>query len=353
MALHAAAALLFVLATAGHAAARPASLLADITTGKSLAEAPGYTMRSDVSSYLTVSKDVCEYKAALKAATPDFATAKALYTAGKNSVKSDGTVRTFKALATGNNAGEPFWDAYTAYFKTPAFVDQIATQALNGAAPFTDPLARREIAMKAVEANLLMAYIMHELDEAAYKIKELKETGDKDGAPHNVDEVYALYVGGSNECSPMALAAKRGAAFGTCNKVNAAMIKALSAAQAAARAGNLGAFMEARSKIQSLFATVAVQATIEYAEQTEAARKAGEPTAELQAEGYALFRTIEPLVAQASPTAAATVRKLLYPGNPVVPNINTQVAAALRTAYAGLGITAAEVGTYSATPRAC
>jgi hypothetical protein len=49
-ALTAAAALLFVLATAGHAAARPASLLADITTGKSLAEAPGYTMRSDVSS---------------------------------------------------------------------------------------------------------------------------------------------------------------------------------------------------------------------------------------------------------------------------------------------------------------
>jgi hypothetical protein len=179
-------------------------------------------------------------------------------------------------------------------------------------------------------------------------------------------------------CS-MALAAKRGTAFGTCNKVNAAMIKALSAAQAAARAGNLGAFMAARSKIQSLLATVAVQvrppcglragerrwqaraalpppavsrgrpaasgcmrqapppphptptspprpstrnpapcpaaqATIEYAEQTEAARKAGEPTAELQAEGYAFFRTIEPLVAQASPTAAATVRKLLYPG---------------------------------------
>jgi hypothetical protein len=50
----------------------------------------------------------------------------ALYTAGKNSVKSDGTVRTFKALATGNNAGEPFWDAYTAYFKTPAFVDQVS-----------------------------------------------------------------------------------------------------------------------------------------------------------------------------------------------------------------------------------
>jgi hypothetical protein len=107
-------------------------------------------------------------------------------------------------------------------------------------------------------------------------------------------------------------------------------------------------------------------------------------------------------VAKASPAAAATVRKLLYPGaspgqawhrgaaggasalppsiprslarslacsratslapnfdprtcagNPVVAGVNTQVAAALRQAYAGLGITAAQVGTYSAAPKAC
>jgi hypothetical protein len=148
----------------------------------------------------------------------------------------------------------------------------------------------------------------------------------------------------------MALAAKRGAAFGTCGQVNAAMVKAFAAAQAAARTGNAAAFNAARNQIQSLFAVTAVQvrfgrlrtllvaafspaasqadgdlarqgrrltaaasvrdlgwgpvlasrpaptpcsqtaaaaapapqATIEYAEQTEAARKAGEPTAELQ-----------------------------------------------------------------------
>lgn len=60
------------------------------------------------------------------------------------------------------------------------------------------------------------------------------------------------------------LANKRASAFGTCapgvgSKVNADMVKALAAAQAAAAKGDMKAFTVARNKVQSLLATIFVQ----------------------------------------------------------------------------------------------
>jgi len=88
--------------------------------------------------------------------------------------------------------------------------------------------------------------------------------GDKDGAPHNVDEVAAIVLGGEKpECSLATLANKRAVAFGTasgCNsQVNTAMVKALNDARAAARKGDMQAFLAARSKIKSLMSVVFVQ----------------------------------------------------------------------------------------------
>jgi hypothetical protein len=42
------------------------------------------------------------------------------------------------------------------------------------------------------------------------------------------------------------------------------------------------------------------------------------------------------------------LRRLLYPGNPVVPTVNDQAAPALRAAYPGLGISGGDVGTLGA-----
>ncbi|GBF96708.1 hypothetical protein Rsub_09450 [Raphidocelis subcapitata] len=342
---------LAALALAALAAFVPLAAAQADTTGTKLAAAPGYTLGSNVAGYLGVSADVCEYKAALAKATPDFAAAKAIYTQGKNSKKSDGKLRTLQGLARTAGAGEPFWDLYTKHFKTPSFVDALATAALDGVAPYTQPLARREVAAKAVEAGLMTAYMMHEMDEAGYKISELKEFDAKEGAPHNVDEVFALYVGGKTECAPWTLANKRASAFGTCapgvgSKANAEMVKALAAAQAAAGKGDMKAFTAARSKVQSLLANIFVQATIEYASLMDKNLAAGEPTDEYQGEAYGFFSAIEPLVAQASASSAAAVAKLLKPGTPAAPGTAAAVTAALEKAYAGLGITAADVGVY-------
>lgn len=161
-------------------------------------------------------------------------------------------------------------------------------------------------------------YSMHELDEAALKIEDGSLSLAK-GAPHNVDEVAALVAGEKAECSPLGVAARRAAEFGTlaaCGSAQAGvdMMKAVGAAYQAAVKGDAAAFQSARSKVQSAFATVFAQATIGYAKQMDAARAAGKPTAELQAEAYGFYRAIEPLVAQASASSNEAIRKALLPG---------------------------------------
>lgn len=330
------------------AAGTSAQLIKD-TTGKALPAAPAYKFASNVAGYLTVSNDLCEVIAALNTDTPDFAAAKKLYTAGKNSKKSDGSVRTLKGMATGDYSGEPFWDTYIKYYKSPLFIDEMVTKALDGAKPFTTPLARREVAMKGMGPVLQMAYVMHELDEAAYKIGA-KELSDEKGAPHNVDEAVALYIGEKPDCAPWGTSIKRAALFGTqdgcSSKANTAMIKALNDALAAARKGDMKAFMAARGRVQSQFAVTMAQGLLQYANQLEEARVAKQPTDEYQAEGYAFFRAIEPLISQASASSAATINKIMTPGNPVAAGANKEVAAALEKVYAGLGITKADMGAY-------
>ncbi|KAI8471514.1 MAG: Low iron-inducible periplasmic protein-domain-containing protein [Monoraphidium minutum] len=345
----AAAALLLLALAAGAARAQAPG---DDTTGQQLQAAPGYTFGSNVAGYLKVSNDVCDFKAALDKSPPDWAAAKALYLDGKNSRRSDGSVRTLRSLATGSYVGEPFWDLYTEYFQTPAFADDAIIKALDGTPPFVTDAQRRETAGKAVESNLQMAYLMHEMDEAADKIRD-NLLSDATGAPHNVDEVFALYVGEKPECGLWTVSTKRATDFGTMqtcaqSEVNANMLKAFRDAQAAARAGDLPAFLRARDAVQALFAVTYTQATLKYAYEVERDRVAKKPTDEHQAEGYAFFRTIEPLVARANKSSAATVQRIMFPGNAVVPGGDAQVAAAMRAAYPGLQITPAAVGTFEA-----
>ncbi|KAI8471515.1 MAG: Low iron-inducible periplasmic protein-domain-containing protein [Monoraphidium minutum] len=336
------------------AAGAAAQQVLTMTTGKKLDVAPAYTFVSDVAGYLKVSNDVCEFDNALNQPTPNFAAAKKLYASGKNSKKSDGSIRTLKGLGTGDNSGEPFWDQYAKHFKSVTFVDDMVSKALDGVAPFkTTPLARREVARKGVSSNLIMAYLMHEMDEAAYKMGATPpEISDAKGAPHNVDEAFALYVGEKSECSPWGISNKRGTVFDTmdtctASKANTAAVAAFNAALAAARKGDMKGFMAARAKVLSAFAVTSVQATIQYAEQMVANLAAKKPTDEYQAEAYAFFRAVEPLVAQASASSAAAIVKLLMPGSPVTATSAKQVTAALEKAYAGLGITKADVGTYN------
>lgn len=88
------------------------------TTDKQISHAQGYTFGSNVAGYLRLSTDVCDIKAAIgDSATPDYTEAKAIYTDGRNSFKSDGTVRSLRGASHSVLCGGLFvgvcgvWDA--------------------------------------------------------------------------------------------------------------------------------------------------------------------------------------------------------------------------------------------------
>jgi len=60
------------------------------------------------------------------------------------------------------------------------------------------------------------------------------------------------------------------------------------------------------------------------------------------------FRTIEPFIAHVNNNSAATVNRIMTPGNPVPPNALAIVKPALENTYADLNITRSDIGTFGA-----
>lgn len=112
--------------------------------------------------------------------------------------------------------------------------------------------------------------------------------------------------------------------------------------------GDVVAAQGATSEILRLMTITYVQASIRYAHVMDGDLESGDADAARvhQAEGWAFFRVIEPLVASVDADAAATIASYydLSAGAPRA-GAGAAVQAALESTYAGLGITAADVGT--------
>jgi len=323
----------------------------DNTKGMQLSSVQGYTFGSEVGGYLTVSKDVCEFKAALAKSPPDYDAAKKIYQDGKNSKKSDGSMRTLRGMASDSYAGEPFFDNYTTYFGSAAFLDKFVMDALNGNPPFTKDSQRTEAASKSVESTLQMVYLMHELDEAAGKIMKNDLSASK-GAPHNIDETWALYVGEDKSCGLYDQGLKRAVDFGTlesctAGKSNSQALAAHQKMYQASLAGDIPRFEAARQEMVEAFLITYLQSTLKYAKMMDQDLAAGKDPSEHQAEGFAFFRTIQPLVARADNKTAKAIHDIFYPGNAItMGTTESRVRAALEPLYPELGVTKAEIGTY-------
>lgn len=336
-----------VLAFAASSSAQPD------TTGKQFSAAQGYTFGSNVGGYLAVSKDVCDFEAALKRSPPDFAGAEKIYTTGGNSKKSDGSIRTLKSL-TGPFTGEPFFDLYARFYGSPAFMDSQVMAALNGAAPFTSQPARLEGSEKSVETMLQWVYLMHELDEAAEKIRN-NQLSASSGAPHNIDETWALFVGEAKSCGLYDQVMSRAANFGTqttCSTAKATEL-ALSAhirMYRAAQEGDLRAFERARKDMERVMMIQCLQATLRYSNLMERDMRDKNDVlmADHQAEGFVFFRTIAPLVNMTNPATAREVLSIMTPGAPVATGASSKVATALEPVYAKWNLTAEDMGTLGA-----
>lgn len=185
-------------------------------------------------SHSMIDLDIQEIKKAV--GQSEWATAKQIYEGGKNSKKSDGSVRNLKSFSTSfSKAGaiqaEPLAQLGNAYWGRYDYGDAMVTAALDAKddAQFgnykTGSLAktadaRSQVIEKGIQFSVVWQYALHEMETAIAKYKEGKYDVAK-GAPYYLDEAWAFYAGSletggaKTGVSTYIAAEKQGPKFGT------------------------------------------------------------------------------------------------------------------------------------------
>ena len=308
-----------------------------------------YMPLSDVASHARVVLDICDINALLPKDEPiDYAAVKLIYEEGGNSVKGDGSIRTIAGFAR-TERDEAIWNDYVSYYGDPTWLDTFTMSAIEGTGVFAgEPdLVRRQGIQKGIQNQIMIAYAIHELVVALNKAADGNFDIDS-GAPHNWDEGWAFYHGDAPGCGPFGTADKRGGNFGTGSAVNDALAMSFTTGVEALAAGDAAAARAASEEIVRQITITHLQATIRYANKIDSAlAKENTGSARVsQAEGWAFYRVIEPLVAGVNHQVAAAVasRLDLSVGDPQ-PGTAAMVMGALPSVYAGLGINPGDIGT--------
>jgi len=212
--------------------------------------APGsYSPVSDVFAHGAIGKDVAAIRALLDPAAggaPEFDAAEKIWTAGTNSKKDDGSVRTLAGFVEDATTGERVLDALRG----------------SGAASDLDAPARAEWIDKGMTVALKVK-VLEELEAAAAKV-EAREVDPAEGAPHNVDEAWAFFV--AEEEGVGLTAAKRAKDFGLPeDELGDAALTGLAAAQRAAVAGDAAALRAATETVRGALNRVFALAVKKYA----------------------------------------------------------------------------------------
>ena len=308
-----------------------------------------YRPVSDVSTHALVVLDVCAINGLLPSDAPiDFEAIEKVYVEGVNSVKSDGSVRTIAGFAR-SERDEAIWNDYTGHFGDQTWLHAFVMSAIQGTGAFAgeSDLVRRQGIQKGIQNQIIVAWALHEV------IGALGKAGDGNfdpasGAPHNWDEGWAFYHGANPSCGPYATADSRGGNFGTGTAVNDALAAAFTEGVEALVAGDAASAQAAADEIVRQITITYVQATIRYAHVFDGDLGGGAAGAARvhQAEGWAFYRVLEPLVAKVDVGAAAAIASYydLAAGAPRA-GAGAAVQAALESVYGGLGISADEIGT--------
>lgn len=306
----------------------------------------GYQPVSDVAQHARMSLDVCEINRLLDARPVDFAGVAAVYRNGKFSDESEGVKRTLSKAASEARAAEDTLGRYERYLGV-GWLNAFVGDAIDGVGAFAgaSEAVRREAVRIGVRDQIMVAWAFHELDAAVDKAGKASFT-KKSGAPHNWDEVWAYYHGEKPECSPFATAQARGEEFGVGTLITRRLelfakdgLKALVDKKAAAA-------RTARDQIVRDITISYVQSVVSAASKVDAAVAQGkaDEARVAQAEGWAYFRVIEPLIAKSNTTAAGTIAGIFNLATKLAAGSAARATAAFGTAYGPLGITPSDVG---------
>ena len=295
--------------------------------------------------------DVCDVNGLLpKDAAIDWAAVSAVYRDGGNSVKSSGAVRTLAGFASGEGKKHGVDDHYG----TATPLDDFVSAALDGTGEFAgeDDLVRRQGVQKGIQNQVLVAWVVHEVNAALAKAADGNFDPAK-GAPHNWDEGWAFYHGAEPGCGAWVTGNKRGKDFGTLStdgetsNANVAIRQAFIDGRDALVAGDMAGAEAAAAVIEKNLVVIYAQASIKYAKKVTDDLADGDALKARihQAEGYAFWRVLAPMVASAGADVAAVDAYYELSAEPAAGG-GDLVADALAPALDALGITAAELGEY-------
>ncbi|MEW6475976.1 MAG: FEA1-related lipoprotein [Actinomycetota bacterium] len=353
-ALAALAAMGLVLAGCSDGEVKPAGASATTTTTEPAVTPSGpiggYQPVSDVAQHARLSLDVCEIHRLLDSSPVDFAAVAAIYRQGRFSDEKEGVKRTLGRFAGEARSSEDTLGRYERYLGG-GWLNAFVGDAIDGVGAFAGApeAVRRQAVRIGVRDQILVAWVLHELDAAVEKAAKGSFT-KKSGAPHNWDEVWAYYHGEKPECAPFATANAHGEDFGVGTLINRRLLLTMKdGLQALLGKSALGA-RTARDDVMRDLTVSYVQAVIKSAAEidTALARGQADEARIRQAEGWAYYRVIEPLVARANTTAARRVADVFNLATKPAPGSATKVTAALSTAYGPLRISPSDVGTLGA-----
>jgi hypothetical protein len=311
-----------------------------------------YEPVSDVAQHARMSLDLCEMNALLDADPVDYAAVAALYRNGKNSDESEGTKRTLGKFAVEGRAAEDTLGRYERYLGA-GWLDTLVGDAVSGTGPLAgaSDAVRRQVLRIAVRDQIMVAWALHELDAAVDKAVKGSFTR-KSGAPHNWDETWAYWHGEKPECSPFGTADALGKEFGVGGAVNRGIFVSMHQGLKALLAkSSLGA-QTARDEVKRQVIIGYAQAMTKAASGLDAALVQGrtDEARVRQAEAWAYYRVIEPLIAEVNTTAAEALAGILDLAGKPAPGAEAKVAAGLEPAYGPLQITPADIGDGDAAP---
>jgi hypothetical protein len=297
----------------------------------------GYTPVSNVDIYFQMSLDLRDIRTIMAAAATgqpvDWAAARAIYENGKNQVQASGSPRSLASIP--NEAVQAVFPNGAAVYGRPDFINALVRDGLNGIgrAQGASDATRRQIVDKGIQM-LFYGKALQEMDSARARVAQ-GNTDNATGAPHAVDEAWAVVAGlpdSSMELSQslLATAIGRESNFGLQGKIRLPIETAFLDAQRAAQQGDLAAFDRAHAEVKGNLNAVFYLGALRYLKPLEAARTPTEREVQF-AEGGAFWQTIRAVVAAASPSAAQTV-EAAYSRSP-----NDEFPAATTTAvYAAL-----------------
>ncbi|PNH02515.1 hypothetical protein TSOC_011505 [Tetrabaena socialis] len=307
----------------------------------------GFSYAGNVIGYVNMTMDYCDIVAALMAG--NFSAGLDVYANGKNSF-SGAAKRTFFRFASHvPTAVEPTYIALT-NGRNGSWLDMAIREAFAA--------GNAHLALGLIQTGTLK-YMLHEVDEAANKIAAyvadptlVSQLADATGAPHNIDEGWSLWVGGSpTTCGTLSswadqLGDELQASFVGRASINNAMTLAFHELQAASRTGDLAAYNATRADVVRYTTILGLQGVMHALYKADLAVACKRPAADLAEQksmitvSWSLLEAF--LTARKMPAAyISALGKALTAPKPDY----KKAQAAIKRVISGMGRRVSEIGT--------